>query len=153
MLMNSKEFREWCWNNSVRITQMIPLGFCHDGTECDGLLGDLIDDNSDEELGKILGLDTLAGYMKSLCDPDDEPNGSERREAILQFLVQKQRNGFLTLVERPVKRYLKKSKTATYSWGFRNTIWLYAKELDSAFTSAVIAWADARERKERRKAS
>ena len=127
----SKEFGSWCFNQSIRIGQIIWVGCCGDGECCTEQMKDLIDESDDDELAKLFGQKTVPAYIKQGGFESD----SERRSEILQFLIQRGCNGFVVTVERPVMRH--KGKSKYYSWGYFHTERIYTPKLDESFVAQL----------------
>jgi len=85
---------------------------------------------------------TMNEYMDEVTDIDDIDVKSKITdvETLIDFLIEKERLGFLLHVATPIPDFVKNCKTPSITWDKYTTEWIYAETFEEA-AEVAIKWA------------
>jgi hypothetical protein len=130
---------------TMRMENVVLLaGMLNDGMAMADPLRELLDSEDDETLQQCFP-DMPAAL---LAERDDE---ALFRESFCEWAYRTNKWGFAVQFARPVMEWNAKCDSASFSWGYYKTAWLYGDTLEQAVKRG-IQWARGREAAEQAKA-
>lgn len=125
------------FNNTARIESMFLLaGVLPESSLPEGI-SEFLFESSQEELEKVFGKINFDLY--SAIEQGDS-------EAIVQWLIDNEKYGFLIQMASPVKTATKVRGCRSFSWGHYRTGWVYGADLDEALDNG-FKWVDDMDKK------
>ncbi|EAT16086.1 hypothetical protein HTZ97_16235 [Desulfuromonas acetoxidans] len=124
-MQNHVEVAERCYEESLRIGKIIYLAANPDQVNDD--LAELFEDYEDtleEIFGKAPNWVVEENYDK---------------ETLHEWLMQKEKFGFLVHFETPVRKYFSET-SCSFGWGYYSMKWIYSESLEDAIEQG-ISWA------------
>lgn len=144
-----REFAVWASDNSLRINRILPLATAYD---CDEMIEDfeeLINESTDEDLGKTFGqdiVDHLTAWRKDAKKNKEKWTRSLLIECISEFIYSEGKYGYILFLSTPVRDYTRDLTFAScmYSWGYSHTKTMYVDDLNADAVKSVFAWLTSR---------
>ena len=149
MSLNNSQWAEKCWDETVRIEQILFLGGQpeHPSEELKNLLEDI-----PKDLAKDFGFDSPEDIYKKYSNKDDWDDEDEDDEdeyyddfSVEEFINDMGRSGkmgFIVSASSPVMK-----KGDYFSWGYYMTCYAYADDIQDAIASAFEKVKKARVKK------
>ncbi len=118
---------------TLRVEEILHIGTMAADDSLPSRLKDFLEEIEEEDL-KIMFPDISKWVV-------DEIGTREFSDAFREWAIQKNKYGFIVQFATPVKKWSKDKKSASYSWGYYNTKWLYADTFETALESGM-KWAE-----------
>lgn len=130
--MAKKQMMEKLYNATLVTDRIIFLAGAATGDVFPVDLEEFFNEEDDETIEKCLG--KIPEWVNL------DANGYELAESINSWLNNVDKFGYLVRFTTPVMTP-HKGGSRSYSWGYRNSIWLYAETMDDALAQG-LAWAN-----------
>ncbi|AMO55969.1 hypothetical protein GZ77_07305 [Endozoicomonas montiporae] len=130
---------ETCYEKDLRIEGVLHLGSL---LATDAFEGRCLENLHDEFIDILISESIeIEESMKPLRPSfDDEELNDDVGSLVADFLLSHNFQGFAVYISCPVKKY-HSDTSASYSWGWKRTSWVYGESFEEAFKNAT-AWAD-----------
>lgn len=134
--MNTTEIQDRFSTHNMRCEKIYPLfAICESGLESHALREEISE--YDKSLWEALEIN--ANVLS-------EHNNFDNYDDIECFLYENRKYGFLGKFAKPIARDFHEDKLSyNFSWGFYQTVWLYAETMEDLFAKAYT-WAEERHR-------